>query len=288
MKVLVTGGAGRVGLPIVAQLVAAGHDVTAAGRSEGKVVPDARYESLDVTDADAVRALVGEHERVIHLAAIPCPGRSPDAELMHINVQGTYCVLEACAACGVDHVSIASSINALGQKFGRQPWPVAYLPIDEDHPRLATDAYSLSKQMTEEVARYFWERDRLSSICLRIPGVLGSRWASRLVERGREGVSGFFARDFWAYIDERDSASAFVRACEPCYEGAHACFVNDPWNIAGLPSRELAAIYYPGVSDWRAEVEGDETLVSPARFMALTGWEPAHTWRGMFDGVPVS
>lgn len=274
MKILVTGGAGRVGLPLVELLLAQGHEVTAAGRSADRQVPGASYLSLDITQFEPVREAVAAHQRVIHLAAIPSPGRTPDALLFHINCQGTFNVLSACVAAGVDHVSVASSINALGQKYGRQPWPVRYFPVDEDHPSLTSDVYSLSKQFTDELCQYFWRKDRLSSISLRIPAVLGPHWLERWRAHDPDDVARRLADDFWVVIDERDCADAFARAAEPCYEGSHTCFVNDTRNAVGRPSRALAAEFYPGVTQWRAPVEADEALVSPARFMALTGWRP--------------
>ena len=280
MKILVTGGAGRVGLPLVELLLSQGHQVTAAGRSAERDVPGAAYVSLDVTCFEAVREVVADHQRVIHLAAIPNPGRIAGPEIFRINCTGTYNVLQASVDAGIDHVAIASSINALGQKFGRQPWPVHYFPIDEDHPQLTSDPYSLSKQITEELGRYFWRKDGLSSLSLRIPFVFSPRWLGRWREVDANAVAQRMAKDFWVVIDERDSATAFARAAEPCYEGAQVCFVNDTINTVGRPSRELAAQFYPQVTEWRAPVTGDEALVSPRRFIELTGWRPEHSWHG--------
>lgn len=257
MKYLVTGGAGGVGVYIVKLLAEMGHEVTAAGRHKDREVPGAaHYCSVDMTDFDAVRELVAWQDRVIHLAAIPAPGRIPGHDIFHINCQGTYNVLEACALAGIDHVSIASSINALGQKYGTQPWPVHYFPIDEDHPVMASDPYSLSKEVTEDIARYFWRKNGLSSICLRIPGVFPPRESVVNMMRAERAAQGQFnVTDFWVMIDSRDSARAFVRAADPCYTGAHVCFVNDTVNLCGLPSRELAARWYPYVTEWRAPIK---------------------------------
>jgi len=289
MNVLVTGGAGSVGTWVVKRLAEQGHAVTVAGRSEHKDVEGmARYVSLDVTDAQACREVVDGHQRVIHLAAIPSPGGVPGAQLFNINCDGTYNLLEACVMCGVDHVAVASSINALGQKYGVKPWPVHYFPIDEDHPQLHSDPYSLSKHVTEEIARYFWHKNGLSSISLRIPAVMApGPWSADWLKRERESMGNHFASDFWVMIDSRDSAAAFDLASQPIYQGAHICFVNDTVNVVGVPSRELAARWYGYVTDWRAPMEADEAMVSPDRFRALTGWEPQYSWRGVLDGAPM-
>ena len=81
-------------------------------------------------------------------------------------------MFEAAAECGIGRVVSASSINATGYFFGDRSYPLRYLPIDEEHPTLATDAYSFSKQVVEQIGRYFWERDRISSVSFRLPGVM--------------------------------------------------------------------------------------------------------------------
>jgi len=78
MKVLLAGGSGVIGQPLIPQLVAAGHDVVATTRSEQKT---ARLRDLgaapavvDALDRDAIRELVvrTEPEAIIHqLTALP-------------------------------------------------------------------------------------------------------------------------------------------------------------------------------------------------------------------------
>lgn len=288
MKVLVTGATGRVGRWVVRLLLEKGYEVTGCGRKPEAELSGAHYVALDVTDADAVAALVAQHERVIHLAAIASPGWAPETKLFEINVAGTYNVYAACAAAGINRVAVASSINALGQFYGCKPLPVRYFPIDEDHPQLLSDEYSLSKHMTEELASYFWHKAGVSSVCLRIPGVLEpiEEHAAR-VRRSRERGPEAWARNYWCAIDARDSARAFVAGIEAEYEGPHRLFVNDDRNIVGLPSRELAAKVYPEVSEWRAPVSDDESLVSCERARRVLGWTPAFSWRGVAAGGPL-
>ena len=62
-SILVTGGAGRVGVPTVEQLRAAGHDVRALSRHEGhgRVVGDLR-------SGEGIREAVAGIRTVVHLA----------------------------------------------------------------------------------------------------------------------------------------------------------------------------------------------------------------------------
>lgn len=72
MKIFLTGGTGVVGTRALPELVAAGHDVTAVARTVAKAdlvrSLGGQPISVDLFDADAVRAAVAVHEVVVNLA----------------------------------------------------------------------------------------------------------------------------------------------------------------------------------------------------------------------------
>ena len=112
---------------------------------------------------------------------------APAATIFDTNVRGTWNVLEAAHATSVRRVVVCSSVSALGIDFTNPRLPPAYLPIDEAHPLRPTQAYGLSKQLGEEIARSFARRGAMAVTCLRpawvmFPDVLGS-----LVARLRTG-----------------------------------------------------------------------------------------------------
>ncbi|MDH7569936.1 MAG: NAD(P)-dependent oxidoreductase [Armatimonadota bacterium] len=291
MKVLVTGGAGRVGRWVVRELLARGHEVTAAGRTPNVEMTGARYVTLDCTDAAQVFRVVGEHDTVVHLAAVPHPRRNTSIEIFRINCLGTYNVFEACAIAGIRKLAVASSINALGQFFGVKRLPVRYFPVDEAHPQLCSDPYSFSKKVTEEIAEYYWHRHGISSVCIRIPYVADPEGKSaawlRQLRQENPFEDHFLVGNYWTWIDARDSARVFALGIEVEYEGAHVVFANDRVNCMGIPSRQLAARAYPEVTDWREPMEADEALVSCRRAKELLGWEPLYSWRGVAEGGAV-
>ena len=168
MNALVTGGTGTVGRLMVSRLLRGGHRVRVIGVEEDADVGDAEYHQCDITDFASVREPVRGMEGVVHLAAIPHPSRSSADALFHINCTGTFNVYQAAAEEGIKRVVSASSINALGFNFGVVPFQLTYLPIDEAHPTQTTDVYSLSKQILEDTADYFWRRDGISGVCLRL------------------------------------------------------------------------------------------------------------------------
>ncbi len=194
MNILLTGGTGNVGRAAVARLVQNGHDLRVIGRRpieelDGKWLEGAEYVQCDVNDYAALREQVRGREGIVHLAAIAFPGGGPSQEVFRVNCAGTYNVYQAAAEEGIKRISCASSINALGFNYGLVPFPIQYFPIDEQHPTWTTDSYSFSKQVTEAIGDYFWRREGISSINLRLPGVYEvredqpNRWAE---------FSGFF------------------------------------------------------------------------------------------------
>ena len=179
MKVLVTGGAGRVGRATVMRLTGSGHEVTMCGRSEKTDAYGARYVRCDITDVDSLLPLARTVDAIVHLAAIPGPAEAAPEEIFRVNCAGTFAVYEAAARAGVRRVINASSINAVGFNFGSRAFPIPYLPVDEQIPGFSTDAYSFSKQITEKIADYGWRRDGTSSVSLRMPWVAPAALSSR-------------------------------------------------------------------------------------------------------------
>ena len=171
MRLLLTGGAGMVGLPLVETLLASGHQVHVVGRREGVVVPRAEYMACDICNFERLIEVMTGMDGVIHLAALPSPGKGAPQDVYRINCSGTFNIYQAAVDLGIRRVVTASSINAVGYFYGLKGFPLSYLPVDEDHRSFATDAYSLSKLNVEELGSYFWHREGVTGASLRIPGV---------------------------------------------------------------------------------------------------------------------
>lgn len=181
MRILVTGGLGVVGKPVVQRLVQNGHQVKVVDRQAGECVEGVDCIACDITNFADVREHARGQEAIVHLAAIPFPAGATGEEIFRINCAGTFNVYEAAAQEGIRRIATASSINWLGYYYGVRNSHIQYFPIDEDHPNSTTDAYSFSKQVTEDIAAYYWRREGISSTCLRMPGVFVPReeWLAR-------------------------------------------------------------------------------------------------------------
>jgi nucleoside-diphosphate-sugar epimerase len=151
--VLVTGASGFLGSRLVARL-ATGSRVVALSRQ--RVEGAATTVTGSFTSAADLAALdVHPIDTVVHLAATT--GGSSEEDALDINVSGTRRLLRYCVDRGITRFVLASSIAAVGCLSS--DFLPRELPIPDDHPCDAVDAYGLSKALMEEVV-YFFARQR--------------------------------------------------------------------------------------------------------------------------------
>ncbi len=176
MRVLITGGSGRIGKAATKRLLQNGWDVHIFDRASTGEASGTTYVQGDILDYGALLKATRDCDAVIHLAAIPSPFLDSGPDVFQINTAGTFNVFEAAAASGIRRVVQASSINAIGAFYSTGDIHPQYFPIDEQHPVFTTDPYSFSKQLVEEIGAYYWRRDGISSVALRFPGVYSSAY----------------------------------------------------------------------------------------------------------------
>ena len=142
--ILVTGGAGFVGLNVVEQLRARGDEVRVADLDAPAI--DVPFERVDVTQPPD-RIFIGV-KRVIHLAAItadPARDARDPARVAEVNLLGTIRVLEAARRQGVERFVYAST----GALYGAAGVGVDH-PLDEDADRpVPATMYGITKYAAE-------------------------------------------------------------------------------------------------------------------------------------------
>ncbi len=176
MRIAVTGGSGKLGRAVVADLLGHGYEVVNLDLVPSPD-PRAPFIRIDLTDfGQTVQALTAVDSRhdgvdgVVHLAAIPGPGMAPNATLLANNVLSTYNVFAAARLAGIRNVVWASSETVLGLPFDIPP---PYIPIDEDYRVRPETTYSLGKALDEEMAHHFCRWDpELKMIGLRFSNVM--------------------------------------------------------------------------------------------------------------------
>jgi len=278
MRILVTGGSGKLGTAVVSGLGEAGHSVVnldvAGERGAG-------FLRVDLTDyGQVVDAFSGVDDKydavdaVVHLAAIPAGGIQADSATFHNNMNATFNVFQAARRAGIDKIVYASSETLLGIPLDIDP---AYLPLDEDFPSRPESMYAVTKHLEEELAQKLvrWNPE-LSITALRFSNVM--------VEADYAGFEEFqddisLRRwNAWGYIDARDGAQAVLKALENAAPGFDRFIIAAADTVMRTPSAELAANGFPGV-ELKREVTGTESLLSIEKARRVLGYEPQHSWK---------
>jgi len=280
MRVVVTGGSGKLGRAVVSELLDNDYEVVNLDRVPSKD-PRAAFTRIDFTDfgetVQALTAIDSRYERVdglVHLAAIPGPGMAPNATILANNVISSYNVFAAAHAAGVKTIVWASSESLLGLPFDVPP---PYIPVDEDYPVRPESAYSLGKALDEEMARHFCRWDpELKMIGLRFSNVMEP--ADYAAFPSYNADLGLRKWNLWGYIDARDGAQAVRRALELKTTGMDVFIIAAADTVMSRPNDELIAATFPDVP-LKRPVGSHETLVSIDRARRVLGYEPRHSWR---------
>ena len=269
-RIAVTGGSGKAGRAVVADLLEHGHEVVSIDLVRGNL-PCAQLQA-DLTDhGQTVEALAGA-DAVIHLAAIPAPGLRPDQDTFRINMLSTYNVFTAAPLHGIRRVVWASSETILGLPFEReQP---AYAPIDEEHPAHPESSYALSKLLSEELARQLHRQTGVAYVGLRYSNIMEPHDYERFPSFWDDAQLRKW--NLWGYVDARDVAQASRLALE-AEVGADHFIVAAADTVMDRPSNALMAEVFPAVE--LRKVGEFETLLSIAKARRVLGYEPRFSWR---------
>ncbi len=278
MKVLVTGGSGRLGQLAIAELLNHGYEVINADRRSGPPDgPTVPFVETDLTDVGQVAGLLKECDALVHLGAIPSPWRHADEVVFTNNVNATYAVLQAAWITGIQNVVFASSASAYGMAWSKEPRPPRYVPVDEEHPFLVADPYGLSKEVDERIAEMFHRRSGMQIIGLRFHQVvLPSEYATMDPSGGIDPAAN--PNNLWAYTDGRDAAEAIRLSLEVEGLGFEAFNITAADTFRIEPTEELLETYLPNV-ERRAPLPGHTSLFTIDKAERLLGWTPKHSWR---------
>ena len=277
MRLLVTGGSGRLGRWVVEEL-RGDHEVVVAGLEDtpppDAVRPGVRYEQADLTDAEAVARVAEGAEAIVHLAAIPSPlGREPE-DVFANNMTSTFNVVEAAIRQDARKVIYSSSGSALGFAFRFRDMVPDYMPMDEEHPLRPQDAYGLSKWLGEEILEAATRRSGIRTIVLRPTSVIGPEDYAERVPRMLDNGGGILA-----YVDARDFARA-VRAALDDTEIEHdRFFITADDAMSREPLATAFPRRFPGSEAACAGLTGTEGPISCAKAKRMLGYRPRHSWR---------
>lgn len=177
-RILLVGGAGLVGSHIVDQLVAepVAEIVvfdnfvrgTRENLREAMRSPKVRLVEGSITDREQLARVMQGMDGVFLLASLwlgECVNEPRSA--WEVNTLGTWNVVEACLAAGVQRVVYSSSASVYGNAI--------VTPMTEEHPFNNRTTYGATKIANEQMLRAIYEQHKLPYIGMRYMNIYGPR-----------------------------------------------------------------------------------------------------------------
>jgi len=233
MKALVTGGGGFLGLYIVEQLRAAGHEVRVFSRSHYPALTALNVESQqgDLQDLAAVENACRGIDAVFHVAAVPGVW-GPWKTYHGINTVGTLNVISGCRKARVQRLVYTSSPSVVFDGSD-------HINADESlpYPNKWLCHYPHSKALAEQAVLAANDVNRLRTVSLRPHLIWGPRdnhLIPRLIQKARSGqlrqVGGGENIVSVSYVE--NAAAAHLQAEASLRNSAAAAgrayFINEP------------------------------------------------------------
>ena len=243
----------------------------------------------DLGDGELLRSLLREHDvsAVFNLAAETIVGtvHASPVRGFETNVRGTWTLLDACLAEGVERVVVASSDKAYGAH--------EELPYREDFALQATAPYEASKAAADIIARSYWPSYGLPVAVTRFANIYGGGDLnfSRLIPEavcaaldGRAPVlrsDGSPERDF-LYVE--DAAGAYLAIADALDRdevrgeafnagGGRAYAVGEVVETITTLAGTGAEPDIQGTGNPDGEI--DRQYVDPTKLRKTCGWAPA-------------
>lgn len=180
MRVLVTGGAGRLGIIVCQAFLRSGFQVrvfdlenSATRKNIQRLGGKAEVVWDDITNPDAVRRAVQDAEAVVHMAALLPAAPASNSELTtRVNVGGTQTVIDAIMG---EKRRVPLVYTCSVSVFGPTPEATSPLNPDKDGPR-PRGIYAETKLQAENVIK----ASGIDYVILR----LATHWQSQIFSRG--------------------------------------------------------------------------------------------------------
>ena len=227
MRIVVTGGAGFVGLQVSRMLVDRGHEVTVFSRTPSeKRLGDlnGRVSAVagDVGNFSHVLDLVkaAKPEVIYHLGAmLSVPSDADPAAAIQTNAMGTFYVLEAARLFDVRQVVFSSSVATYGSGLGKGD-------VDDWSLQRPTLFYGATKVFGEHMGLVYKRKYGLDFRGIRYPSVVGpgvatpgvAQYTSKVIEAAMAGKT--FA--IWVEPDSKVALMSLKDAARATVELAEA------------------------------------------------------------------
>jgi nucleoside-diphosphate-sugar epimerase len=280
MRIFVTGATGFVGSAVVADLIAAGHQVLGLARSDAAATAlraaGAEVHHGDLEDTNSLQQGAAATDGVIHTGFIHDFARFRQV----CEIDGRAIAALGSVLAGTDKLMIVTAGVAL-LASGR-------LATEQDAGPAPTDAYP---RMSEQAAAAAAAQGARVSVVRLAPSVHGDGdhgFVPMLINIAREtGVSAYIGEgtNRWAAVPRRDAASLFRLALEKSMAGTNYHGIAEE----GIAFREIAEAIGRGLNlpvasiapdkaadhfGWFTGFAGLDCAASSALTRAQLGWQP--------------
>jgi UDP-glucose 4-epimerase len=174
MKIVVTGGAGFIGRPLVQRLRQEGHEVVVADLKP----PPGEGKPVDILDFEQLRGVIDGADAVFHLAGpvLDTTRKDPFGSSL-VQFTGTLNVLEACRTTSVDKILVASSFYVYD---GLPPEGIVNETSRLDPS--AMELFGALKLMAEQLTLSYGTQYRFKHVILRFGSAYGLGEGSNLIQ----------------------------------------------------------------------------------------------------------
>lgn len=300
-KVLITGGAGRLGRSVVTGLAGAGYDVVSVDRgkvTDGSFPAGVVQESVDLLAAGEAHRVISSHQpdAVIHLAAIAVPFSAPEDVIFSTNTRLAFAVMQASTEQRVSRIITASSPTVLG--YGAPSgWLPEDFPLSEATTPKPWNAYALSKYVAEQTMEMFAlaHGDTCRYAAFRPCYVISpEEWHGAPTQQGhtveeRLADPALSAPALFNYVDARDVSDFLDLLLQKmdAIPNGQTFFVGAADALATTDLAELMPRFVPGSSALAEPLTGTSPAFSIDKARRLLGWEPSRSWRSELQrGAP--
>ncbi len=160
-KIILTGAGGRLASYLRKPLSKLCDNLVSTDRIDkiGNLNHNENYIKAELEDFDKINKILQNADMVVHFGGYP--DEYPFEDILKSNIIGCYNVWEAAKNNNLKRVVYASSIHAVGM------YPKNKC-LDIDVPHRPDSYYGLAKCFAEDMARLYWDKKQLETVCLRI------------------------------------------------------------------------------------------------------------------------
>ena len=293
MKVLITGASGRLGEYVIRELAAEHSPVLMSRRPPPSEFSGMPFIEGDLNDFAACQRAVKGVDAIQHLGAQPGPVDHPDFRTQaaeqgiafdatfKTNMLGTYYLMQAAIAAGVQTVVMSGSNCALGHGFriSKTHLPIDYLPLDEEHPCYPEDSYSFSKRCGEDLLASYTRAYGIRTYVTRPAGITPAERRTQMREGAKPTTA--WSPWLWCWVGSEDVATAHRLIMEKAetLPPHDVYFLNADDTAALEPSQTLVERFKPEFLPKVRTLQGHQAFINCDKLKNAVGWQHKTTWR---------